>query len=185
MGKHFLLALSLLLAGCGEATSSPPDAAPARPAGWTSLEGDAQSQRLYYQFVDERRQVRFVESLDEVPEALRANVGFVKMSTPPPLTPGEARRARAAQVARSEKAQSSAVSRIVLYAADWCGACQKAKRYLTRRGTEFEERNVDIPAVAAELLKKTGERGIPVLEAGGRILTGFTEPLYDQLLDEG
>ena len=178
----------LLLAACGDAGPREPDAAPAaaaRPAGWTSLEGDAQTQRLYYQFVDERRQVRFVESIDEVPEALRAGVGFVKMSTPPPLTPYHARRARAAQVERSEKAQSSAVSRIVLYAADWCGACQKAKRYLARRGTAFEERNVDIPAVAAELWKKTGERGIPVLEAGGRILTGFTEPLYDELLNEG
>jgi glutaredoxin len=185
MGKHFLLALALLLAGCGEATPRPPDAAPAAPAGWTSLEGDAQSQRLYYQFVDERRQVRFVESLDEVPEALRANVGFVKLATPPPLTPGDARRARAAQAERSRDGKGSAVKKVVLYAADWCGACQRAKRYLARRGTVYDERNVDIPAVAAELLRKTGERGIPVLEAGGRILTGFTEPLYDELLDEG
>lgn len=186
MGKPLLLASVLLLVACGDASSREPDAAAgsARPAGWTSIEG-GQTQRLYYQFVDERRQVRFVESLDDVPETLRAAVGFVKMSTPPPLTPHDARRARAAQVERSEDAQTSVVSSIVLYAADWCGACQKAKRYLARRGTAFEERNVDIPAVAEELLKKTGERGIPVLEAGGRILTGFSEPLYDQLLDEG
>ena len=186
MGKPFLLAALLLLVACSDASPREGDSAPAsaRPGGWTSFEG-GQSQRLYYQFVDERRQVRFVESLDDVPEALRAGVGFVKMSTPPPLTPGDARRARAAQVERSEEANRAVVSNIVLYAADWCGACQKAKRYLARRGTAYEERNVDLPQFAEELVKKTGERGIPVLEAGGRILSGFSEPLYDELIDEG
>jgi glutaredoxin len=184
--SHLLLASLLLVVACSDARPREGDAAPAsaRPDGWTSFEA-GQSQRLYYQFVDERRQVRFVESLDEVPPALRAGVGFVKMSSPPPLTPGDARRARNAQVARSEGAVKSVVSQVVLYAADWCGACQKAKRYLARRGTAYEERNVDNPSVVEELLRKTGERGIPVLEAGGRILTGFSEPLYDELLDEG
>lgn len=176
-----LLLLAFALA-CGDAGSVAPPAVPepTRPAGWASLEGDDQALRLYYQFVDERRQVRFVESLDDVPEALRANVGFVKLATPPPLTPADARRARAV---RSEGAVAAArTSQVVLYAAEWCGACTRAKRHLARGGIAFEERNVDIPAVAEELVRKTGARGIPVLEAGGRILTGFSAPRYDELL---
>ena len=185
MRLHRLLvaALALGLAGCDAApteTAAAPAAAAERPEGWKSLEGEAEATRLYYQFVDARGQVRFVESLEDVPEALRAGVGFVRMSVPPPLSPGDAKRARAAQTEGTVAAVRA--SQVVLYAAEWCGACTRAKRYLARRGTAFEERNVDIPAVAEELLRKTGERGIPVLEAGGRILTGFTEPLYDELL---
>jgi glutaredoxin len=181
MRTRRLLLLAFVLA-CGDAgpVSPLPETAAKRPEGWTSLEGEEQATRLYYQFVDERRQVRFVESLEDVPPALRDGVGFVKMSTPPPLSPGDARRARAARTEGTAAAVRA--SRLVLYSADWCGACRKAKRYLSERRAEFEERNVDIPAVAEELLRKTGERGIPVLERGGRILTGFSEAAYAELL---
>jgi glutaredoxin len=160
------------------------DAAPsARPAGWQSLDDESKALRLYYQFVDERRQVRFVESLDDVPAALRAGVGFVKMSTPPPLSPGDARRARAAELARSGgPATGSGGARVVLYSADWCGACRKAKRHLDARGVDYEERNVDEPRYAEELFRKTGERGIPVIEVDGRVLSGFSARAYDELI---
>ena len=94
------LAACLALGGCDfvsaardEAGAEGPSAA--RPEGWESLEGEGATLRLYYQFVDERRQVRFVERLEDVPEAWRAMVGFVKMSAPPPLSPGDAARERA------------------------------------------------------------------------------------------
>ena len=50
--------------------------------------------------------------------------------------------------------------RIILYSADWRGVCTRAKRYLASKGTAVDERNVDVPKFAEELLKKTGERGI-------------------------
>jgi glutaredoxin len=185
-----LVCLGVWLLACGDSAAPARDPAPAapvaeRPAGWQSLDDEASAQRLYYQFVDERRQVRFVESLDDVPESLRASVGFVKMAVAPPLSPGDARRARNAALAKGgvRVASADGAPRVVLYSAEWCGACTRAKRYLKRRGTQYEERNVDIPAVARELFEKTGERGIPVLEVDGRVLSGFSEALYDDLLD--
>jgi glutaredoxin len=194
--RRLLAGLALATLACGDAAApagSPAEAeteeakpAAARPAGFESLDDESQALRLYYQFVDERRQVRFVESLDDVPEPLRAGVGFVKMAVPPPLSPGDARRARHAQVAKSGGvvAATGQVARsIVLYSADWCGACTKAKRYLARRGTAYEERNVDNPKVAQKLFELTGGRGIPVIDVGGRVLTGFSAASYDRLLD--
>jgi glutaredoxin len=186
--RHLLLAFTALILGC-DVVSATRDAAvtAARPAGWESLEDEGQALRLYYQFVDERRQVRFVETLEDVPEALRAGVGFVKMAAPPPLSPGDAARARAAQVEQSGGGRAAAGSAgggsgIVLYSADWCGACRKAKRHLDGRGIRYEERNVDEPRFAAELLEKTGQRAIPVIDVGGRILTGFNPAGYDRLI---
>ena len=190
--------IGLALAGCDFVAATPgtpaaeaskqtpsPEAEAARPEGWESLEAESSATRLYYQFVDARNQVRFVERLEDVPETWRARVGFVKMSSPPPLSPGDASRARAAQLGRTPgRAQREAdeAPRVVLYSATWCGACRKAKRYLDRNGIAYEERDVDNPHHAEELVRKTGQRGIPVLEVRGRIMTGFSEQGYDQLI---
>ncbi len=187
--RTFLLLGAALLAGCdfiSVVRDGVTQAAAERPEGWESLEDEGSALRLYYQFVNEQRQVRFVETLEDVPEALRAGVGFVKMAMPPPLSPGDAARARSAQLRqgggqRVAKA-SAGGSAVVLYSADWCGACRKAKRYLGRKGIDFEERDIDEPRWTEELLRKTGRRAIPVIDVGGRILTGFSTSGYDALL---
>ena len=64
-----------LLLGCGDFVSTVRDqveSAAERPEGWESLEDESASLRLYYQYVDDKQQVRFVETLEDVPEALRA-----------------------------------------------------------------------------------------------------------------
>jgi len=171
-----------------DARPAQPELAAERPEGWQSLEDEASATRLYYQFVDERGRVRFVERLEDVPEHSRAGVGFVKLDVPPPLTPGDAARARETQIARAGATQrvgfaaSPSSPAVMLYSADWCGACRKAKRHLARRGVAYQERNVDDPAVAAELLRKTGSRSIPVIDVGGRVLTGFSAGSYDALI---
>jgi glutaredoxin len=185
--RLLLACLALLLLACGDGFASTAgdsgSADAARPAGWQSLDDEAEAQRLYYQFVDARGQVRFVESLDDVPESSRAGVGFVKMAVAPPLSPGDAHRARVAQVAKSGgPAASGSGPRVVLYSANWCGACRKAKRYLDAKGVDYEERNIDEPRYAQELVEKTGQRGIPVIEVDGRVLTGFSAARYDELI---
>lgn len=157
-----------------------------RPEGWESLEGEESALRLYYQFVDAQRRVRFVERLEDVPEPLRATVGFVKLDVAPPLSPGEAARVRQARRsgdAGGPTAPESGASRIVLYSAEWCGACSKAKRHLARRGVDYEERDVDEPRWADELHRVTGARAVPVIDVDGRMLTGFSPSGYDALLD--
>ena len=92
--------------------------------------GPEGAMRVYYQFVDDRGQVRFVERLGDVPAAWRDQVGYVEMSQAPPLTPEEARRswqvseARATEIltaARTPDPTAGGPSGVVLYSADWCG----------------------------------------------------------------
>ena len=185
------LVFSLLATGCGrvselwdEAQEAAGEPSSERPEGWESLEGSAM--RLYYQFVDESRQVRFVERFEDVPETQRATVGFVKLDVPPPLSPRAAAAVRRAQYTGSAKAgegAKGATQKIVLYSADWCGFCRKAKRYLARRGVDHEVRDVDDPRYAEELKRKTGSRSIPVIDVDGRVLTGFSASSYDKLID--
>jgi len=62
---------------------------------------------------------------------------------------------------------------------------EKVARRATGKLADYQERDVDIPAVAEELRRKTGSRAIPVLDANGRILTGFSPRTYDAILDRG
>lgn len=144
----------------------------------TSVGPDGQM-RIYYQFVDARHQVRFVERLEDVPEQWRERVGFVELAGPPPMTPADARRATAASGGPSGGVPPSS---IILYSADWCGYCRQAKRDLNQRGIPYALRDVDVPAAKAELLAKTGGKGIPALDVDGRMLRGYSSASYADFL---
>jgi glutaredoxin len=153
--------------------------------------------RMYYQFVDELGQVRFVERLAEVPEQWRARVGFVEMAVAPPLSPRDARRTRDERYARKARPAVAKASfgmndllptrsapEILVYYADWCGACKLMKRHLDRRGIDYELRDIDVPEILDELVGKTGAKAIPVIDIDGRILRGYNAERLDDLLAE-
>lgn len=150
--------------------------------------GPDQAKRLYYQFVDTRGQVIFVERLADVPARWHDTVGFVEMDSPPPLSPvmaDQTRRRRYAESPRALRVAAAPAPRPILYSADWCGWCRKARRHLEDTGVEYDLRDIDLPENLDDLLAKTGQRGIPVLDVGGRLVTGFSPERYDQLIRQG
>lgn len=183
-----LLAAPLLWAGCEGvseriAAETAPDASRPRSDA-VSLDDESSAKRLYYQFVDDRGRVHFVERLDAVPVAWRKTMGYVELDVPPPLSPLDAQRLRASRSRRAEPraATSGGSARVVLYSAEWCGACRKAKRHLERRGVDYDLLDVDEPENLEALVETTGGKGIPVLEVDGRVVTGFSAERYDELL---
>ena len=73
---------------------------------------------------------------------------------------------------------------VLIYSADWCAFCHAAKDYLTKKGVQFEERNVEQrPEYAVESVQKSGQRGIPVLDINGKIIVGFDRPAIDSALN--
>jgi len=156
--------------------------------GIASLGPDS-AKRLYYQFTDERGSVRFVERLDQVPPDWRDRVGYVEMNGPPPTSPGEAQRMRglgggsvAGDVLAELSPRGARRSGVLLYYADWCGYCRKTRAELDRRGVAFELLDVENPVILAELVRKTGQRGVPVLDVDGKILIGYDPQGLDRLL---
>jgi glutaredoxin len=86
----------------------------------------------------------------------------------------------------------SAASRgvVVIYGAEWCGACHDAARYLRRRGIAYVEKDIENdPAAAKEMqqkLAKNGIRGgsIPVIDVRGKLMVGFNPGQLDAALGE-
>jgi glutaredoxin 3 len=76
-------------------------------------------------------------------------------------------------------------SPVTVYSASWCAFCHMAKRYLDSKNIAYKDIDVDHdPAAAQELVKKTGQAGIPVLEIGDDLIIGFDRPRIDTALKD-
>jgi glutaredoxin-like YruB-family protein len=63
---------------------------------------------------------------------------------------------------------------VTVYSTPTCGYCTAAKRYLKQCSIPFRDVDVsrDVRA-AAEMERKTGQRGVPVIDVNGRAIVGF------------
>lgn len=72
---------------------------------------------------------------------------------------------------------------IKVYTTNSCPWCVKAKDYLTKKGVEFTSLNVqDDMDARDEMLKKSKQMGVPVLDINGTIIIGFDKPAIDKAL---
>lgn len=72
---------------------------------------------------------------------------------------------------------------VIVYSTPTCTWCHKAKDYLRDHQIEFKEVNVAEDYTAAmEMVQKSGQRGVPVLDINGTIIVGFNQPAIDRTL---
>jgi glutaredoxin 3 len=73
---------------------------------------------------------------------------------------------------------------VTVYSTPTCSWCQAVKDYLRSRQVEFEEIDVssDINR-ARELVTKTGQYGVPVIDINGEYVVGFDRARIDALLN--
>ncbi len=72
---------------------------------------------------------------------------------------------------------------VIVYSTPTCPWCHVAKRYLTSRGIAYTEVDVAAaPAAAMEMVRKTGQQGVPVIEIDGECVIGFDRAQIDALL---
>jgi len=75
------------------------------------------------------------------------------------------------------------MNNITVYSTKTCPYCVMAKEYLKSKNIEFED--VDVGADmdrAMEMVKKSGQQGVPVLDVNGSIIVGFNKPAIDAAL---
>jgi glutaredoxin 3 len=72
---------------------------------------------------------------------------------------------------------------VKVYSTPTCPYCVMAKKYLSSRNIPYEEVDVSADREAAmEMIRKSGQRGVPVLDINGTILVGFDQKAIEQLL---
>ena len=72
---------------------------------------------------------------------------------------------------------------IKIYTTPVCAYCKMAKEYFKSKGVEYEEHDVmsDV-AKREEMVKKSGQLGVPVIDIDGKIVMGFDKPKINEYL---
>ncbi len=74
------------------------------------------------------------------------------------------------------------MEKIKVYSSSTCPYCEMAKEYLTEKGIEFEEKNVQTDKEARKELMKMGYTGVPVLVIGDEEIVGFDKAKINEAL---
>jgi len=62
---------------------------------------------------------------------------------------------------------------VTVYSTPSCAYCTMAKNDLKGKGIPFTEYDVSRHPAKAEMFRKSGQRGVPIVDINGRILVGF------------
>ena len=69
------------------------------------------------------------------------------------------------------------MKKVFVYSTDTCPFCVMEKDFLKKNKVPFEDYNVaDDSSKLEEMVKKSGQTGVPVLDIQGTIIIGFDEP---------
>ena len=73
--------------------------------------------------------------------------------------------------------------KVKVYSTPTCPWCHKAKDWLKEKNIKFEDINIAEDTKAGEeMVEKSGQRGVPVIEIDGKMVVGFDEPKLKELL---
>lgn len=74
-------------------------------------------------------------------------------------------------------------SGVIVYSTQTCPYCVMAKRYLSEKGVAYADHDVGADQKRAfEMLAKTGQMGVPVLDINGTVIVGFDRLAIDAAL---
>jgi glutaredoxin-like YruB-family protein len=73
--------------------------------------------------------------------------------------------------------------RIILYTTPSCPWCNRLKHYLKSLNLRYHDIDVSKdPKIAEDLVRRTGQTGVPQAEINGQMVVGFDKPKIDRLL---
>ncbi|MCC7570033.1 glutathione S-transferase N-terminal domain-containing protein [Candidatus Micrarchaeota archaeon] len=82
---------------------------------------------------------------------------------------------------RSES--SNKEHKVIVYSTPACPYCIIAKQYFKQIKIDFKEYDVSVDKEKArEMMEKSGQMGVPVIDIDGHIVIGFDRKMIDKLL---
>ena len=87
-------------------------------------------------------------------------------------------------MASAEKSTKKKKNRVIVFSTPTCSYCNMAKQYFRRNKIRFKDVDVSRdPAAARDLVRRTGQMGVPVIDINGKYIVGFDKPQINRLLD--
>ncbi len=73
------------------------------------------------------------------------------------------------------------MTKVTIYTTPTCVYCKMAKAMFQEKGVQYEEKDVATDLKAREeMVNKSGQLGVPVIDVGGKVVVGFDK---QRLLD--
>lgn len=73
--------------------------------------------------------------------------------------------------------------RVIIFTTPTCTYCNMAKKYFRERGIKFKDVDVSRDMAAArDMVRRSGQQGVPVIDIGGKIVVGFDRQKIDKYL---
>lgn len=73
---------------------------------------------------------------------------------------------------------------VLIYTTPTCQYCKMAKEFFQAKGVEYTEFDVSADeAKRSEMVEKSGQMGVPVIDIENDIIIGFDEPKLRELLE--
>lgn len=73
---------------------------------------------------------------------------------------------------------------IILYSTPTCIFCHKAREFFKEHNIEYTNKDVSIDEQALQdMIKKSGQMGVPVIDIDGQIIIGFDKKKISELLN--
>ena len=73
--------------------------------------------------------------------------------------------------------------KVVVFSTPTCSYCNMAKSYFREKGIKFMDIDVSRDQAAArDMVRRSGQMGVPVFDIGGKIIVGFNRPQINTLL---
>ena len=75
------------------------------------------------------------------------------------------------------------MAKVKIYTTPTCVYCKMSKEFFKSNNVEYEEKNVATDVTARdEMIAKSGQMGVPVIEIDGKIIIGFDQPRLKEAL---
>ena len=75
------------------------------------------------------------------------------------------------------------MAQVTIYTTPTCVYCKKAKSFFHEHNVVYREKDVSADASAVdEMVQKSGQMGVPVIDVDGKIVIGFDESALKEAL---
>ncbi|MEK9175406.1 MAG: glutaredoxin domain-containing protein [Patescibacteria group bacterium] len=75
------------------------------------------------------------------------------------------------------------MANVTIYSTPYCVYCKMAKIFFAEKNIKFQDKDVASDTQAREeMMKKSGQMGVPVIDIDGKIIIGFDKSKLQELL---
>lgn len=75
------------------------------------------------------------------------------------------------------------MKKVIIYSTPACGYCRMAKDFFKEHNVDYIDYDVSIDdAKRREMIDRSGQMGVPVIDIGGELTVGFDEQKLSKLL---